>query len=59
MVKKLCYSISTCRQSYCGRCSAEYLIGDRWLKCYVILFLFEDRAIVVDAVLSIKLVIGG
>ena len=29
----LCHSISTCRQRYCGRCSAEYLIGDRWLKC--------------------------
>ena len=48
-----CYSISTCRQSYCGRCSAEYLIGDRWLKCYIILFLLVDRASVVDAVLSI------
>ena len=55
----LCRSISTCRQSYCGRCSAEYLIGDRWLECYVILFLLVDRAIVVDVVLSIKLVIGG
>ena len=59
MVKILYHYISTCRQSHFGRCSAEYLIGDRWLKCYVILFLFEDRAIVVDAVLSIKLVIGG
>ena len=49
----LYHSISTCRQSYCGRCSAEYLIGDRWLKCYVILFLLVDRASVVDAVLSI------
>ena len=49
----LYHSSSTCRQSYCGQCSAEYLICDRWLKCYVIRFLFVDRAIVVDAVLSI------
>ena len=45
--------VFTCRQSYCVRCSAEYLTGDRWLKSYVILFLLVDRAIVVDAVLSI------
>ena len=49
----LYHSISTCRQSYCGRCSAEYLIGDRWFKCYVILLLLVDRAIVVNVVLSI------
>ena len=49
----LCHLISTCRQSYCGRCSSEYLIGDNWLKSYVILFLLVDRAIVDDAVLSI------
>ena len=55
----LCHLIATCRQSYCGRCIAEYLIGDRWIKCYVIRFLLVDRAIVVDAVLSIKLVTGG
>ena len=49
----LCHLISTCRQSYCGRCSAEYLICDRWLKCYVILLLLVDRAIAVDVLLSI------
>ena len=48
-----CHSISTCRQSYCGRCSAEYLIDNRWLKYYIIIFLLVDRAILVDAVLSI------
>ena len=49
----LCHLISTCRQSYCGRCSAEYLNDNRWLKCYLILFLLVDRAIVDDEVLSI------
>ena len=49
----LYHSISTCRQSNCGRCSAEYLIGDSWLKCFVIRFLLVDRAIEDDAVLSI------
>ena len=49
----LCHLISTCRQSYCGRCSAEYLIDNRWLKYYIILFLLVDRANVNDAVLSI------
>ena len=49
----LSHSISILRQTYCGRCSAEYLIDNRWLKYYIIIFILVERASVLNVVLSI------